>query len=92
MGSVLRHSYRRNELLRRRLEEISSELLKLKESNAVKIMGSPDDLKLRSCMTLFLKVEPGNKIFASVLDKFFDGKEDTRTVEIIKSQTEDDKR
>jgi uncharacterized protein (DUF1810 family) len=79
-------AYLDNGLLRGRLEEISSELLKLEDSNAVKIMGSPDDLKLRSCMTLFLKAEPGNKIFASVLEKFFGGEEDARTVEILKSQ------
>ena len=81
-------AYLGNELLRVRLEEISSELLKLEAGDAVKIMGSPDNLKLRSCMTLFLKAEPGNRIFASVLDKFFDGEEDSRTVEILRSQAE----
>ena len=81
-------AYLDNKLLRGRLEEISSELLKLKENDVVKIMGSPDDLKLRSCMTLFLKADPDNKLFASVLDKFFDGEEDERTVEILKSQEE----
>ena len=83
-------AYLDNKLLRGRLEEISSELLKLEENDAVKIMGSPDDLKLRSCMTLFLQAEPGNRLFASVLEKFFDGKEDARTVEILKSQVDED--
>ena len=52
------------------------------------IMGYPDDLKLKSCMTLSLKVESGNKLFESVLDKFFNGEEDANTVEILKSQAE----
>lgn len=79
-------AYLDDEVLRGRLEEISSELLKLKSDNATRIMGATDDLKLRSCMTLFLAAEPGNTIFASVLGKFFRGEKDTRTVEILKSQ------
>ena len=51
-------------------------------------LGSrPDDVKLKSCMTLFSVVPGANNVFRSVLEKFFNGKEDSRTLEIIKAQT-----
>jgi uncharacterized protein (DUF1810 family) len=71
--------YLNHEVLRARLEEISSALLELKSSDAAEVMGEPDDLKLRSCMTLFLMAEPGHAVFKAVLDKFFGGIPDERT-------------
>lgn len=53
-----------------RLREITKELLRLPYSNPHSIFGSPDDMKLRSCMTLFDAIEP-NSIFQQVIDKFF---------------------
>ena len=50
------------------------------------IFASPDDMKLRSCMTLFDVVEP-DSIFAKVLEKFFQGKKDSRTMTILKEQS-----
>ena len=49
-------------------------------------MGYPDDLKLRSCMTLFLQAEPDCTSFQAVLDKYFDGKPDQRTLQILSRQ------
>ena len=46
-------------------------------------MGYPDDLKLRSSMTLFSQAVPSVKIFQQVLDKYFDGKMDQKTLEIL---------
>lgn len=56
-----------------RLIEISEELLKLKSNNASSIFGFPDDLKLKSSMTLFSIVAPEKPVFNQVLKKFFKG-------------------
>ena len=64
------------------LVEISSELLK--QDGAVEaIMGYPDNLKLRSCMTLFYLIS-GDSIFRQVLDKFYDGSMDDETEKILR--------
>ncbi len=49
------------------------------------VFSSPDDLKLRSSMTLFDIIEPFS-IFHQVLEKFFDGKRDSRTLKILHDQ------
>ena len=75
--------YLKDELLRERLVEISEALLQLKSDDAGEVMGYPDDLKLRSSMTLFREVAPEMDVFQKVLDKFFDGKPDQRTIELL---------
>lgn len=64
------------------LVEISSALLDLDTNNASAVFGFPDDLKLRSSMTLFAQVSDFD-VFQKVLDKYFEGKPDERTLEII---------
>lgn len=66
------------------LISISNALLELKSTNATEIFGRPDDKKLKSSMTLFAYVADGNPVFKAVLDKFFDGKQDYKTLIIIK--------
>jgi uncharacterized protein (DUF1810 family) len=67
-----------------RLVEISSALLDLDTSNATKVFGSPDDVKLKSSMTLFSVLEHTNPVFQLVLDKFFNGEKDQQTLKLIK--------
>jgi len=69
-----------------RLVNICNELLKLNENNANKIFGSPDDLKLKSSMTLFASLPNTNPVFQLVLDKFFNGIKDCKTLQIIDRQ------
>jgi len=69
-----------------RLINISKELLKLESNNATSIFGSPDDLKLKSSMTLFSCVPGSDPVFQLVLDKFFDGAKDENTLRIIKGK------
>ena len=69
-------------VLGERLIRICNELLQLKEDNASKIFGSPDDLKLKSSMTLFSSLN-SNPVFDLVLQKFFNGVKDKKTLEII---------
>lgn len=68
--------------LGKNLREISETLLKLDGNDARLIMGSPDDMKLRSSMTLFSLVSPDD-VFDKVIDKFFDGRKDRRTGKML---------
>ncbi|WP_320937389.1 DUF1810 domain-containing protein [Enterocloster lavalensis] len=80
-------AYLAHPVLGKRLLEISSELLKLESSDATAVMGWPDDLKLKSSMTLFSLVsrEP---VFRQVLEKYFRGEEDAYTVQAISRQAD----
>ncbi|HRN93104.1 MAG: DUF1810 domain-containing protein [Chitinophagales bacterium] len=77
--------YLKHEILGARLIEIMSELLLQDTDDAHEIFGTPDNLKLHSCATLFALAdeENSNSVFQKVLDKFFNGKYDYSTVEII---------
>ncbi|MBQ7307248.1 MAG: DUF1810 domain-containing protein [Clostridia bacterium] len=71
-----------NDYLSCNLVEICTALLDLETTNAKKIFGFIDSLKLKSCMTLFDYVSP-NDIYGFVLDKFFDGEKCNKTLLII---------
>jgi hypothetical protein len=47
------------------------------------VFGSPDDLKLRSCATLFALVSPAGSVFHRLLDKYYGGEADQRTLELL---------
>jgi uncharacterized protein (DUF1810 family) len=66
-----------------RLVHICNELLNLECNDANKIFGSPDDLKLKSSMTLFCSLHNSNHVFQLVLEKFFNGTKDNKTLRII---------
>jgi uncharacterized protein (DUF1810 family) len=66
-----------------RLISICNELLKQGEKNANIIFGSPDDLKLKSSMTLFSLVPNADPVFQLVLNKFFNGEQDRKTMSIL---------
>lgn len=80
--------YTKHPILGKRLLEISEELLKLKEDNASRVMGYPDDLKLKSSMTLFYAVS-GMEAFKKVLDKYFAGEQDKKTISILNTKGQD---
>lgn len=77
-------SYLAHPVLGSRLIEISQALLNLQENDPHRVMGYPDDLKLKSCMTLFAFAS-GEKdsVFHKVLEKFFNGKADENTVNLL---------
>lgn len=68
-----------------RLITISRALLELETNDPHAVFGSPDDLKLKSSMTLFDAVPATFPVFEQVLDKFFRGERDSRTVELLKT-------
>jgi uncharacterized protein (DUF1810 family) len=77
-------AYLQHPLLVARIHEICLALLQLEQSDALLVFGSPDHLKLKSSMTLFASVPSNdNAVFKQVLDKFFAGQMDTRTLEIL---------
>ena len=73
-------AYLADPVLRERLLEISNALLALDSCDPTDVMGYPDDLKLRSSMTLFSLADPECTVFRDVLEKYYDGREDPRTI------------
>lgn len=78
-------AYLDHPVLGQRLREITQTALGLSETDPMKIFGWPDDMKFRSCMTLFAQVS-GDDLFTRVLDKFFGGQEDSMTLELLKQK------
>lgn len=76
-------AYLQHPVLGSRLIEISTALLALESSDAYRIFGTPDDLKLKSSMTLFAAVSGADPIFEQVLQKFFRGTKDENTLRIL---------
>jgi len=70
-----------------RLTTICKALLELETNEAHAIFGSPDDLKLRSCMTLFDAVPATFPVFAQVLEKFYRGERDEKTLQLLGIKT-----
>ena len=81
-GSEEAKAYLDDPILGPRLREISEALLELDTDDAREVFGGIDSVKLRSSMTLFDTVEPGS-VFARVLDKYFNGQRDNRTIKIL---------
>lgn len=79
-------AYLDHPLLGARLRKCCEQLLQLEGRTAHQIFGSPDDMKLRSSMTLFSAAEGGNSVFDQVLDKYYGGEVDSRTQEILHKQ------
>ena len=75
--------YLRHPILGSRLIEISSALLQLQTNDAYQVFGSPDNMKLKSSMTLFASVPTGNDVFKKVLEKFFRGQRDEATLKVL---------
>lgn len=48
------------------------------------IFDTPDDLKLRSCVTLFAAVAPGEAVFRDVQERFYEGEPDEVTLELLR--------
>jgi len=78
--------YLKHPVLGSRLVLICNELLGLESNDANKVFGSPDDLKLKSSMTLFSALHNTNPVFQLVLKKFFNGTKDNKTLQVIDKQ------
>ena len=79
-------AYMEDYTLSSNLIEISQALLAVDSDDATAVMGWPDDLKLKSSMTLFALVKPECEVFQKVLEKFFHGEKDQKTIEILQDK------
>ncbi|HVI06740.1 MAG TPA: DUF1810 domain-containing protein [Candidatus Binatia bacterium] len=76
-------AYLAHPVLGARLKECTQLVLGAENRSAAQIFGSPDDMKFRSCMTLFAQVSPEDDIFVQALKKYFDGVPDQLTLDRI---------
>ena len=79
-------SISRRPISRRHLLNITEALLALETDDAYEVFGG-DDVKLRSCLTLFAKIAGAESVFSRAPDKVFGGKPDFRTMEILKDES-----
>lgn len=75
-------AYLNHPILGSRLLECSNAVLKIEEKTVSEIFGYPDDLKLKSSMTLFASVA-SDSVFIRVLDKYFQGERDSKTLQLL---------
>ena len=75
-------AYLRHPVLGARLVECANAVLALRDRSARDIFGSPDDMKLRSSATLFASVSPPGSVFHQIVERYFDGAFDERTLEL----------
>ena len=76
-------AYMEHAVLGARLKECAELVLKVAGKSAYEIFGTPDDMKFRSCMTLFAVVEKESSVFEDNIRKYFNGDQDRRTLEIF---------
>jgi uncharacterized protein (DUF1810 family) len=76
-------AYLRHPVLGARLRECAQAVLGIDRRSATDIFGSPDDMKLRSCATLFAYCSQEGSVFHQIIDKYFAGRHDERTLHLI---------
>lgn len=77
-------AYLEHPILGPRLRECAEAVLQVEGRSAREILGSPDDLKLRSSATLFACVSPPGSVFDRLLDKYYQGKRDEKTHALLR--------
>jgi len=76
-------AYMLHPILGPRLRECAALVTAIRGSSVREIFGSPDDLKFRSCMTLFSHATPDNQVFLDALKKYFQGEFDALTLKLL---------
>lgn len=77
-------AYLEHPVLGSRLRECTRLVLNVESRSAEQIFYYPDNLKFRSCMTLFMDATTGNNIFHDALHKYFEGQPDESTLDILR--------
>jgi uncharacterized protein (DUF1810 family) len=83
--------YFEHPVLGKRLVECAETIMAVQARSASAIFGWPDDMKLKSSMTLFAAVSPPGSIFAQVLDRYFQGQQDSKTLNLLEQDTSNDR-
>jgi uncharacterized protein (DUF1810 family) len=76
-------AYLAHPILGPRLIECAEAIVSVQGKSARDILGSPDDLKLKSCATLFAQVSPLGSVFEQILEKFYSGERDPATLGLL---------
>ncbi len=76
-------AYLDHPILGPRLRECAEAAVGVEGGSAAEIFGSPDDMKLRSCATLFACVSPPGSVFDRLLAKYYRGERDGRTLQLL---------
>ena len=76
-------AYLAHPILGPRLQQCAEAVLRIEGRSATAIFGSPDDLKLRSCATLFAAVSPPGSVFDHLLTKYYHGERDAKTLQLL---------
>src|SRR5580765_1301603 len=76
-------AYLRHPVLGPRLLESVQATIDVEGRSAYEVFGSPDDMKLRSCATLFASVSPAGSVFEQLLDRHFGGEPDDKTLGLL---------
>ena len=82
-------AYLNHPVLGPRLLECVAAALSVDNRSAYEVFGSPDDLKLRSCATLFAYVSPAGSVFERLLEKYFQGERDSKTLTLLNAPAAD---
>ena len=80
---TLAEAYLSHPVLGCRLTACVEAALGIEGRSALEIFGTPDDMKLKSCATLFASVSPAGSVFDRLLDKYFEGERDERTLRLL---------
>ena len=79
-------AYLRHPTLGPRLIECTEAVLSIHGRSAYDVFGSPDDMKLKSCMTLFASISQSGSVFEKAVDSYFNGERDSRTLQLLEAQ------
>jgi uncharacterized protein (DUF1810 family) len=76
-------AYLAHPVLGTRLLECAEAVVRVEDRSATDIFGFPDDVKLRSCATLFARVSPAGSVFERLLEKYYGGERDGKTLRLL---------
>lgn len=82
-GLAEARAYLAHPVLGARLRECAEAALRIEGKSAREVFGTPDDLKLRSCATLFACVSPPGSVFERLLDRYYQGQRDEKTLRLL---------
>ncbi|WP_434700809.1 DUF1810 domain-containing protein [Pseudomonas sp. D1-36] len=85
-GLAEARAYLQHDVLGPRLGGSVEAVLQHSDVSAERIFGSPDDMKFRSCLTLFVSAQSGSPLYQQALDQFYSGEPDRKTLALLEQQ------
>jgi uncharacterized protein (DUF1810 family) len=77
-------AYLAHPVLGQRLRQCCELMLRVPDRTAHEVLGSPDDIKFRSCVTLFREAVPQESLFQRCLDRYYGGQADEKTLALLR--------